>query len=78
MSKPVPRVVENVAVRALATGYASGEVRKPGDVFGYSGPVGSWMEVLDGVKPPEPAKPKKPPEGPGIYDKPKSTLPKPE
>lgn len=34
-------------VRAIARGYANGEIREIGDVFPFTGPRGSWMEPAD-------------------------------
>jgi hypothetical protein len=34
-------------VRALAKGFCGSDVREPGEVFQYKGPLGSWMEKVD-------------------------------
>jgi hypothetical protein len=35
-------------VRALAKGFCGRDVREPGEVFQYKGPLGSWMERVEG------------------------------
>ncbi len=38
-------------VKAKTRGYAGGEIREPGEVFYFEGPLGSWMEKVEESKP---------------------------
>lgn len=39
------------AVRAVERGYYGSKVREPGEVFAFSGVLGSWMEPVEGDAP---------------------------
>jgi hypothetical protein len=45
MTRSEPRIVAGL-VKALARGYASGQIREPGDIFLFNGPLGRWMEEI--------------------------------
>jgi hypothetical protein len=38
-------------VRAIAKGFCGSEVREPDEIFQYKGPLGSWMEKVNGGVP---------------------------
>jgi len=44
------KIVKNARVEATEKGWDNFKLRKVGDVFNYSGPLGSWMKVLPKIK----------------------------
>ena len=41
-----PKMVKNVSVKALKKGWDNVKLRKKGEIFPYTGPLGTWMEVI--------------------------------
>lgn len=37
----------NGPVRAIVRGYANGQMREVGEIFPFTGPLGSWMEPVE-------------------------------
>lgn len=65
------RKVVDGPVRAIVRGYAGGKIREVGEVFPFTGPLGSWMQpVEEGEETPRRGRPKHTTAAPSIDEKP--------
>lgn len=50
MANKEVKMLKNARVKATKIGWDNVKLRKVGEVFNYSGPLGSWMKVIPKTK----------------------------